>query len=230
MNAAGQNASNPFTYPSRNYTALVAKISATTAVPGSNCTGWVWFRTSPDDPTTTQVYANLTGVFPPDALHGFHVHTYGDWSAPTGSNAGGHWNPLGYTHALPTQANTRHAGDLGNIRSDAYGVFNGLLTTLIMPISGIVGRGVVLHQDPDQGNVNSDTGLSGARLGMGVIGFTNQIWPLTPVVVDTSSSTGGDACLTTDGNTCNAASHAHASSFVATAAAALLCIAALRRV
>ncbi len=102
------------------------------------------------------VYLNITGVAPVNASHGIHVHTYGDWTNPSGTTAGGHWNPLGYSHALPTQNSLRHAGDLGNVMVDGDGKIDTFLSVDNLPLGGgamssIIGRGIVLHQNPDQG-------------------------------------------------------------------------------
>ena len=59
-----------------------------------------------------KVVADLEGLTPGD--HGFHIHQFGDCSAPDATSAGGHFNPHGAPHAGPT-AEIRHAGDLGNI-------------------------------------------------------------------------------------------------------------------
>ena len=53
--------------------------------------------------------------------HGFHVHEKGDCSAPDGASAGGHFNPGGKPHAARDAA-ARHAGDLGNLKADPYGL------------------------------------------------------------------------------------------------------------
>ena len=37
---------------------------------------------------------------PQKTLHGFHVHTYGDFTRGCNST-GGHFNPTGVTHAAP---------------------------------------------------------------------------------------------------------------------------------
>ena len=53
--------------------------------------------------------------------HGFHVHEKGDCSAPDGTSAGGHFNPAGKPHGARDAA-ARHAGDLGNLKADPYGL------------------------------------------------------------------------------------------------------------
>ena len=111
-----------------------------------------------------RVVALLKGVLPA-GQHGIHVHMHGDCSG-NGDSTHGHWNPAGVAHGLPT-AGVHHAGDLGNITSDAAGratmdqVFPGLELT---GANSIVGRGVILHGGTDDG-VTQPTGASGPRIG-----------------------------------------------------------------
>src|SRR5690625_6591054 len=44
-----------------------------------------------------RVEANISGLSA-DALHGFHIHEYGDCRADDGTSAGGHYNPQGMDH------------------------------------------------------------------------------------------------------------------------------------
>ncbi len=107
----------------------------------------------------------------PNQKHGFHIHEFGDMRKGDGTSLGGHYNPEGHDHALP-QTDMRHAGDLGNLQADARGkahidkVFEGF------SVSGmnnpILGRGLVIHADPDDGG--QPTGNAGARISVGVIG------------------------------------------------------------
>src|SRR5215469_5691432 len=53
--------------------------------------------------------------------HGFHIHEKGDCSAPDATSAGGHFNPTSAHHGA-RDAEDRHAGDLGNLKSDPYGM------------------------------------------------------------------------------------------------------------
>src|SRR5664279_1868963 len=61
-----------------------------------------------------RVVGNLTGLLP--GKHGFHIHEFGDCSAEDGSSAGGHFNPAGMPHSMPS-SDKRHAGDMGNIQA-----------------------------------------------------------------------------------------------------------------
>ncbi len=137
---------------------------------GNEVTGTISFTQTGDKVT---VEANVSGL-KPNAKHGFHIHEYGDVSSPDGSSAGGHYNPEGHDHALPT-TETRHAGDFGNLEADAEGNATLTLTvdniTLVDDDTAIIGRGVIVHADPDDGG--QPTGNAGPRIAMGVIGVMN---------------------------------------------------------
>jgi Cu-Zn family superoxide dismutase len=120
------------------------------------------------------VEARVEGLTP--GLHGFHIHEKGDCSAPDATSAGGHFNPVKTEHGNPASG-AHHGGDLGNLDADAKGVAK--LSTSI-PAQGlsmnkegansIVGRGLVVHADPDDFKTQP-TGNSGKRVACGVIGL-----------------------------------------------------------
>ena len=128
------------------------------------------------------VEANITGL-KPDSKHGFHVHQWGDVSAADGTGTGGHYNPGGGEHSLPkidphedhSHATTGgHAGDFGNLESDADG--NATLSHNFENISltgdnAILGRGIIVHLGEDDGTGAS--GNAGPRVAQGVIGIAN---------------------------------------------------------
>jgi Cu-Zn family superoxide dismutase len=116
-----------------------------------------------------KVVAEIEGLTP-GQKHAFHVHEFGDVSTPDGMGTGGHYNPEGHDHGLPTQAK-RHAGDLGNIEADASGKAKYEITVDNISISGhnaILGRGVIVHAKVDDGG--QPTGNAGGRIAQGVIG------------------------------------------------------------
>jgi superoxide dismutase, Cu-Zn family len=111
-----------------------------------------------------------------NSKHGFHIHEYGDCIAPDGASAGGHYNPDKNTHGAP-ENETHHAGDLGNLITDAKG--NAKATFEVKGISinsghnPILGRGIIIHKNGDD-MVSQPTGGAGARIGCGVIGAANR--------------------------------------------------------
>lgn len=116
-----------------------------------------------------QVVAEISGLTP--GKHGFHIHEFGDVSAPDGTSAGGHFNPTGESHGAPDH-DKHHAGDLGNIEADASG--NAKLTLVQEKLSfdgpnSVLGRAVVVHAKADDLKTQP-TGDAGGRVGVGVIG------------------------------------------------------------
>jgi superoxide dismutase, Cu-Zn family len=102
--------------------------------------------------------------------HGFHVHEKGDCSAPDGASAGGHFNPGGKPHGARDAA-ARHAGDLGNLKADPYGLARVDFVDSMLSLSGpdsIVGKAVIIHEKPDD-FTTQPTGNAGARQACGVI-------------------------------------------------------------
>lgn len=136
---------------------------------GNNVSGKVRF-TQQDG--KLQIDAEIKGLTP--GVHGFHLHEKGDCSSPDGNSAGGHFNPAGHQHGAPT-ASTRHGGDFGNITADASGNATLHLSVPTSDISldpsakgNVVGRGVIVHADPDD-FVTQPTGNAGKRLACGVV-------------------------------------------------------------
>jgi len=108
----------------------------------------------------------------PNAEHGFHVHENGDCSAADATSAGGHFNPGGHSHGRPGQG-THHAGDMPNLKADAKGVARVDVNLPGLEFerytrSGVIGRSLVVHADPDDYK-SQPAGNSGARVACGVI-------------------------------------------------------------
>lgn len=116
-----------------------------------------------------EISARLTGLTP--GQHGFHIHEFGDCSAPDGSSAGPHFNPEGKPHGAPG-ADASHAGDYGNLEADANGHATLKLVshriTLDQSATGVLGRSVIIHDKPDD-LTSQPTGNAGGRIGCGVI-------------------------------------------------------------
>ena len=117
------------------------------------------------------IEARLAGLSP--GQHGFHIHEFGDCSAPDGSSAGEHFAPDGTPHGSPDDPPAeRHAGDLGNIEAGANGeaVFmrhDGLVSLLHGPPS-ILGKAIVVHEGPDDFETQP-SGDAGSPIACGVI-------------------------------------------------------------
>ena len=123
-----------------------------------------------------RVVADLTGLAP--GKHGFHIHELGDCSSSDGTAAGGHFNPTGMPHSMPS-SDKRHIGDLGNIEADKDGkahldYVDHMLT--LEDVNSIIGRSVIVHEKEDDLKTQP-TGAAGARLACGVIGVAKPAAP-----------------------------------------------------
>jgi len=135
---------------------------------GNETAGTVTFQASGDG---VRIEADITGLSP-DARHGFHIHEYGDCSAPDASSAGGHYNPLNRPHGGPDDTE-RHMGDMGNLNSGSDGTAGYERIDRIIEISGthtILGHAVIVHSGEDD-FTTQPTGDAGSRLACGVIGI-----------------------------------------------------------
>jgi Cu-Zn family superoxide dismutase len=117
------------------------------------------------------VVLSVEGV-KPGGDHGAHVHEKGDCSSPDGKSAGGHFNPQGNDHALPTTAK-RHLGDLGNltIGKDGKGSLDITIPGANLKAgdpNSFAGKAIIVHAKKDDGG--QPTGNAGDRIGCGVIG------------------------------------------------------------
>lgn len=134
---------------------------------GSSVTGMVTFTKATDG---IQIEADINGLTP--GKHGFHVHQYGDCSAPDGTSAGGHFNPENKKHGGPTDME-RHVGDLGNVTADSTGHAHLSMVDNVISLSGphsIIGRGIIVHVGADD-LTSQPTGNAGPRAACGTIGI-----------------------------------------------------------
>ncbi|NJD89436.1 MAG: superoxide dismutase family protein [Betaproteobacteria bacterium] len=133
---------------------------------GNSASGTVTFEQQGDK---VRVSGTVTGL-KANAEHGFHVHEKGDCSSGDGMSAGGHFNPLGKAHGH--QGAEHHAGDMPNLRADAYGnasfSFEVAGITVGSGATDIVGRGLIVHRDPDDYK-SQPAGNAGPRLACAVI-------------------------------------------------------------
>ncbi|XP_053210120.1 superoxide dismutase [Cu-Zn]-like [Panonychus citri] len=126
----------------------------------------------------TKVKGEITGL-KPGALHGFHIHEFGD-NTNGCMSAGPHFNPHKKEHGAPADEN-RHIGDLGNVQADASGKATFELADSLVSLTGslsVIGRSIVVHADPDDlgkggHELSKTTGNAGARSACGVIGVSN---------------------------------------------------------
>jgi Cu-Zn family superoxide dismutase len=122
--------------------------------------------------TGVKVTGEISGLAP--GLHGFHIHEFGDCSAPDGKSAGGHFNPAGVEHGGPDSPK-HHVGDLGNIEANSEGVAIVNVTSSMIEFDGensILGRGLIVHAGQDDLK-SQPSGAAGDRVACGVIGVAN---------------------------------------------------------
>ncbi|TSA16506.1 MAG: superoxide dismutase family protein [Betaproteobacteria bacterium] len=134
---------------------------------GNGVTGDVTFTQKGDK---VIVSAKVSGL-KPNQEHGFHVHDKGDCSSGDGMSAAGHFNPKGSPHGhQSTQA--RHAGDMPNLKADAYGNASMSAELDIITVSpgptSVIGRGLIVHAQPDDYK-SQPVGNAGARMACAVI-------------------------------------------------------------
>jgi Cu-Zn family superoxide dismutase len=153
--------------PEEKSSAPLKAIAVLYPTAGNKASGTVTFTEVADG---VQVHAEITGLTPGN--HGFHVHEFGDCSAPDATSAGAHFNPTTKPHAAPDAAE-RHVGDMGNVEADGSG--KAKLEYLDHQISLtndqqlVIGRSVVVHAKADDLK-SQPAGDSGARVACGVIG------------------------------------------------------------
>ncbi|MFZ7124718.1 MAG: superoxide dismutase family protein [Desulfobacterales bacterium] len=137
---------------------------------GNRAGGKVMFSLEDDG---VRVKAEIEGL--PPGKHGFHIHEFGDCTAPDATSAGGHYDPEGHPHAGPDHKN-RHMGDLGNLEADESGRAGYDRVDNLLVLDGpksIIGHAVIVHADEDD-FTSQPTGNAGARLACGVIGISEK--------------------------------------------------------
>jgi Cu-Zn family superoxide dismutase len=132
--------------------------------------------------------------FPKNGSFGFHVHQYGDLTDGCTSTCN-HFNPYDRKHgSLGLHSVDRHVGDLavpgGNLNSDKNGnvviSFYDDLISLYPNERCIIGRSIVIHQNPDdlgryrnintpEGIESGKTGNAGKRIFCAIIGIARNI-------------------------------------------------------
>ncbi|HLJ94180.1 MAG TPA: superoxide dismutase family protein [Gemmataceae bacterium] len=136
------------------------------ATKGSKTHGTIWFTQQGDE---VEISGEITGLTP--GMHAFHVHEFGDCSAPDATSAGPHFNPDNKPHGSP-HTGERHVGDLGNIKADESGKATIQIRDREVKLNGphsVLGRSLIVHADPDDMK-SQPAGNAGARIACGVIG------------------------------------------------------------
>lgn len=107
------------------------------------------------------VAAEIRGLPESDTgFFAFHIHEGGDCGGTDFSDTGGHFNP-------EKQAHPRHAGDLPPLLSD-HGTATLLVQTSRFTPGEVIGRTVVIHQNPDDFHTQS-AGNAGRKIACGMI-------------------------------------------------------------
>jgi Cu-Zn family superoxide dismutase len=156
-------------------------ISAVAVFTGPKIKGTVHFvEDSNPNSNLVHIKINLEGL-KKNALHGFHVHESGDLTDKCQSMCA-HFNPYGKNHGCPG-AKERHIGDLGNLQTNSFGKCNYVMIDDMIKLRGsktnIIGRGLIIHADPDDCGLGgfSDsltTGHAGKRIACAVIGYAKE--------------------------------------------------------
>ena len=129
---------------------------------------------------TVRIDVKLVGL-KKNSQHGFHVHECGDLTDKCESMCA-HFNPYHKTHGCPGMK-IRHVGDLGNLITDKNGSVNGTFEDDFIKLRGskanIIGRGLIIHADPDDCGLGGDeasllNGNAGKRIACAVIGYSQK--------------------------------------------------------
>jgi len=147
---------------------LTPSKAATTMPANTNVTGTVKFTDEGNG--KTKIVADISGLAP-NTKHGFHIHEKGDLSSPDLMSTGGHYNPEKHPHGGPSTSPV-HAGDFGNVMSDASGNAHFELEVDDISIGGekndVLGKAVIVHAKEDDLK-SQPSGNAGGRVAGGVI-------------------------------------------------------------
>ncbi|KAI9715081.1 MAG: hypothetical protein M1812_006199 [Candelaria pacifica] len=138
----------------------------------SNVKGTVTFEQDSES-SPTKVSWDVTGN-DSNAERGMHIHQFGD-NTNGCTSAGPHFNPFSKEHGAPSDSE-RHAGDLGNYKTDGQGNASGSVDDKLIKLIGpesVLGRTIVVHAGTDDlgkgGHAESKkTGNAGGRPACGM--------------------------------------------------------------
>lgn len=136
---------------------------------GNDVSGTVTFTPTDDG---LEVSTQASGLAPGE--HGYHIHIYGDCTAPDGTSAGTHFNLEG-SSLNPPEDIDRITGDLGNLEAGEDGTATHETMLEGAELTGtksIIGRAVIVHEKPNDPN-DPPIGGAGSRQACGVIGIAN---------------------------------------------------------
>jgi Cu-Zn family superoxide dismutase len=145
-----------------NVTVAIAELNSAS---GSNVRGFITFKQTDSGMFVT---GEIHGLTP--GMHGFHIHEFGDCSAPDATSAGDHFNPGQMPHAGHGMEK-RHVGDMGNIDADDQGNVRIQLLDNMMKFDGennILGKSVIVHEKEDDLRTQP-SGDAGARIACGIV-------------------------------------------------------------
>ncbi len=136
-----------------------------------NINGVVYFT---DVPGGTRVCAMINGLprykpatatTQPIGPHGFHIHQSGNCEVGDPANpfqsAGEHWNPDNQPHG-------NHAGDFPVLFSNGGRAMMCFFTNRFK-VADVIGKSVMIHENPDDYRTQKPAGNAGKRLACGVI-------------------------------------------------------------
>jgi Cu-Zn family superoxide dismutase len=148
------------------FEAVQAAVAVLLPTAGNGARGVVRFAPHPNG---VELSVQVEGL-PQGTRHGFHVHEFGDCSAPDASSAGPHYDPTNNTPGRH-QHGMKPLGDLDDLRANAQGKVEVRFVARALSIAGthpILGRALVLHAGFE--NPSDPMSDAGARIACGIIG------------------------------------------------------------
>jgi len=127
---------------------------------------------------------SFSGLTP--GKHALHIHELGDLSDGW-SSTGGCYNPFDTNHGDRLNK-SRHVGDLGNIEVNGKGDSNLRYVDDLIKVSDIIGRSVVVHENPDD-YTTDDHGAAGRGVACGIVARSSGLFQNKKMVCSCSGQT-----------------------------------------